>query len=143
METEKKYLKTIEEVSDALAAGKVLYNRYNQKIWKDKNGFIVSDTKYLNVGGICVEDELYILEPKPLEVKLWHLYEDKNGYTVFIVSKYTTKTETGFIGLSKKSCPLEYNSKGELLGDKNIYLVKELADLSQYFKKEPKNEKND
>ena len=74
MEQVKKYLKTIEEVSDALAAGKVIHNKYKTKIWKDKNGFIVSEnengSKFLNDYMFMQDDEPYILEPKPLEVKL-------------------------------------------------------------------------
>ena len=142
METVKKYLKTIEEVSDALAAGKILYDRYEQKIWKDKNGFIVSKKinglQFLNISSLCVEDKLYILEPKPLEVKLWHLYEDEQGIKFLAVEKYLGPEK--MIYLMNCLCDGELYSYYEN-GQKSVkeekngrVLVKELADLSEYFK---------
>ena len=77
MAEEKIFIKTIEELSDTLAAGKVVYDKYEQKTWKDKNGFLTTETKsgkrYFGKA-LWKEDGLYILEPIPLEVKLWHLY---------------------------------------------------------------------
>ena len=137
METVKKYLKTIEEVSDALAAGKVIYNKYKTKIWKDKNGFIVSETKigdkFLNDYMFTKDDEPYILEPKPLEVKLWHLYEDEGGRKILVYEKQ--KTIYPFVGINLNvSCFYHYNDEGKSLEPViSSKLVKELADLSQYF----------
>lgn len=142
MEQEKKYLKTIEEVSDALTAGKILYDRYEQKIWKDKNGFIVSKKinglQFLNISSLCVEDKLYILEPKPLEVKLWHLYEDIRGNKVLISGKYKDNVPYLFYGIVENASSFVfYNKNGKYWEIHKPYcdLVKEIADLSQYFEK--------
>lgn len=148
MEQQKVYLKTIEEVSDALAAGETIYNKYKTKIWKDKNGFIVSETeggsKFLNDYMFTQDDEPYILEPKPIEVKLWHLYEDNFGREIFIYYKCDLG-EHPFIGLVRENKDIEYIShNGEIWLDTNqkVFLVKELADLSKYFEKEKKDGEN-
>lgn len=141
METEKKYLKTIEEVSDALAAGKIIYDKYEQKTWKDKNGFFTTETKsgkkYLSKPCIDVEDRIYIMEPKPLEVKLWHLYENKEGRKVFIIYKGNWDDKYVFFGTLNNSLDgYYYNNKGKCRkNDVEYDLVKEIADLSKYFEK--------
>ena len=150
METEKKYLKTIEEVSDALAAGKVIYNKYKTKIWKDKNGFIVSETKggdkFLNDYMFTQDDEPYILEPKPLEVKLYHLYKDGSGDKFFIGKcRENISGAIEFMGVGQSDGLGFFLKSGERLhrgGFSCFNLVEELADLSKYFEKEPKNAKN-
>ena len=147
METEKKYLKTIEEVSDALAAGKKIYNGFGTSFKKDKNGFLIyelkSGKKYFSNEPVFVEDVLYILEPKPLEVKLWHLYKTNNGNIIFIISdKGKGLVDHYFLGLDIKEQDLSHfyecgTSEGE---DDGWDLVEEIADLSEYFNKE--NNKN-
>lgn len=140
MEQEKKYLKTIEEVSDALAAGKKIYNGFGKSFKKDKNGFLIyelkSGKKYFSNEPIFVEDVLYILEPKPLEVKLWHLYEDNFGDKVFIYYKGDLGKHP-FIGMVKENKDIVYVShNGEIYAtNQKVFLVKELADLSKYFEK--------
>lgn len=61
-----------------------------------------------------------ILKPKPIQPKLWHLYIDANGNTIFIFNKKGKKLK-GVICNNNKL-------KG------TTYLVKEIADLSGYFK---------
>lgn len=146
METEKKYLNTIEEVSDALAEGKVVYDKEEKKCWIDKNGFIVTENgmgeKFLNdYMWATKEHGYYILEPKPLEVKLWHLYENKNGEKVLIWEKFPSKNLLG-VNFSTKDTVL-FASNGTCLNEWSCDLVKELADLSKYFEKEDDNAKND
>lgn len=147
METVKKYLKTIEEVSDALAAGKVVYNKFKTSFRKDKNKFIVktfSDgTETLNSSLAFDENRFYVLEPKPLEVKLWHLYEDEGGRRILISEKQ--KTIYPFVGINLNTgCFYHYNDEGKSIEPViNSKLVKELADLSQYFEKGNNNAKND
>lgn len=150
METEKKYLKTIEEVSDALAAGKAVYDYNGDKYKKDKNGFIVRYSKggvFTTIGdSISLIDEPYILESKPLEVKLWHLYEDKRGSKVLISGKYTDDVPYLFYGIVENvSSFVFYNKNGKYWETNNPYcdLVKELADLSKYFEKGDNDAKND
>lgn len=150
MEQEKVYLKTIEEVSDALAAGKVVYDKYEVKIWKDKNGFVICKSKngdqYLKISSLCIEDDPYILEPKPLEVKLWHLYENGRGEIVFIGYKHEDPDgKLVFDGLNKTIGLQRYIISGKTIceGHSIFDLVKELADLSKYFEKEPDDAKND
>lgn len=149
MEQEKKYLKTIEEVSDALAAGKVVYDENGSSFKLDRNGFIVSESESFGpcVGAMVdLNTENYILEPKPLEVKLWHLYENGRGEKVFIGHVHENiEGEIEFYGLNKYTGFQVYKISG-----KNPYchypdfdLVKELADLSKYFEKGTDNEKND
>lgn len=135
MEQEKKYLRTIEEVSDALAAGKVVFCDYNKtKYHKDKNDFVIGKSEEF---GDCVGDMVeisykpYILEPKPLEVKLWHLYENKNGENVLILEEFPSKNLCG-INFSTKDTA-HFASNGTCLNEWSYDLVKELADLSQYF----------
>lgn len=144
MEQEKKYLKTMKEVSDALAAGKVVYfdDDRQDTLKKDENGFILLENKYekkLCVGCFLgIEDKPYILEQKPLEVKLWHLYEDKRGSKVLISGKYTDDVPYLFYGIVENvSSFVFYNKNGKYWETNNPYcdLVKELADLSKYFKK--------
>lgn len=46
MEQEKKYLKTIEEVSDALTAGKVVFcDAIKTRYYKDKNNLIIGESE--------------------------------------------------------------------------------------------------
>ena len=108
MEQEKKYLKTIEEVSNALANGKIV-----------------------------LDNKPYILEPKPLEVKLWHLYENGRGEKVFIGYEHEDPYgEIEFAGLNKSIGMQIYRITGKnaYKGASDFDLVKELADLSGYFK---------
>lgn len=141
METEKKYLSTIEEVSDALAAGKVVYDENGSSFWLDKNGFIVSESESFGpVVGAMVDlnVENYILESKPLEVKLWHLYEEEKGRRVLILSKDKTNLFpfTGVLFTENGYYDFDYfsnNGKSSHIDKRN--LVKELADLSKYFEK--------
>lgn len=142
MEQEKKYLKTIEEVSDALAEGKVVYDELNFSYQTDKNRFVVYKTELNGVvkygfGYPNVGDNPYILEPKPLEVKLWHLYEDKNGNKVFIINENKNKSKYPFSGYCKEySGLMNYSKTGEVWASIEYNLVKEIADLSKYFNKE-------
>lgn len=143
MEQEKKYLKTIEEVSDALAAGKVVYfdDDRQDALKKDENGMILLENKYetkLCVGCFLgIEDKPYILEPKPLEVKLWHLYENGRGEKVFIGYKHEDPDgEIEFVGIDKSIGIGYYRKSGTGEASSVFNLVKELADLSEYFKKE-------
>ena len=144
METEKKYLKTLEEVSDALAAGKVVYFDDNRQdtLKKDENGLILLENKYetkLCVGCFLgIEDKPYILEPKPLQVKQWHLYENEQGIKFLAVEKYLGPEK--MIYLMNCLCDgglYSYYKNGQksVKEEKNgRVLVKELADLSEYFK---------
>lgn len=139
MEQQKVYLKTMKEVSDTLAAGKVVYfdDDRQDTLKKDENGLILLENKYetkLCVGCFLgIKDKPYILEPKPLEVKLWHLYEDNAGRKVFITALETTIFPfVGFVFETKEI--FNYNTYGKILGvHKKIDLVKEIADLSKYF----------
>lgn len=138
MEQQKVYLKTIEEVSDALAAGKIVYNKFKTSFRKDKNGFLVSNGKdktiSLNTAIYIPQDTpLYVLEPKPLEVKLCHLYENKNGENVLIFEKFPSKNLRG-VNFSTKDTG-HFASNGTCLNEWGCDLVKEIADLSQYFVK--------
>lgn len=146
MEQEKKYLKTIEEVSDALAAGKVVYDENGSSFWLDKNGIVVSESESFGpcVGAMVdLTVENYILEPKPLEVKLWHLYEDNRGKKVFIHSYNKNYKKYPFLGVREDCCLTDcYDKQGNCMNDDSDgKLVKELADLSKYFEKENDNEK--
>ncbi|HJD19505.1 MAG TPA: hypothetical protein IAB21_03495 [Candidatus Avelusimicrobium excrementipullorum] len=142
METEKKYLKTIEEVSDALAAGKVVFcDAIKTKYHKDKNNLIIGESEeFGDYVGDFVEMQYspYILEPKPLEVKLWHLYETNNGNIIFIISdKGKGLVDCYFLGLDIKEQDLaHFYECGTFEGEDDGWdLVKELADLSKYFEK--------
>lgn len=144
MEQEKKYLKTIEEVSDALAAGKVVYDENGSSFWLDKNGIVVSESESFGpcVGAMVdLTVENYILEPKPLEVKLWHLYEDKKGDRVLIGGKYINDVPYPFYGIVKNGSGFIFYNKNGKSYELNYDLVKEIADLSKYFEKENDNEK--
>lgn len=140
MKQEKKYLKTIEEVSDALAAGKVVYDGRGMECIKDNNGFIVGKRNgedYILNTAFSTEYNPYILEPKPLEVKLWHLYENGRGEKVFI--GYEDEDQYGeieFVGLNKFIGMQIYRITGQTAykGASDFDLVKEIADLSGYFK---------
>lgn len=139
METNKKYLKTIEEVSDALTAGKVVFcDAIKTKYYKDKNNLIIGESEeFGDYVGDFVEMQYspYILEPKPLEVKLWHLYEDKKGDKVLIIGRYIDDVPYPFYGIVKNAYSFVfYNKNGKRWESNNHYdLVKELADLSEYF----------
>lgn len=142
MEQQKVYLKTIKEVSDALAAGKeVHFDNYRQDtLKKDENGLILLENKYetkLCVGCFLgIEDKPYILEQKPLEVKLWHLYKTNNGNIIFIIGdKGKDKIDYYLLGLDIKEQDLaHFYEDGTFEGEDDGWdLVKELSDLSQYF----------
>lgn len=145
MEQEKKYLKTIEEVSDALTAGKVVFcDAIKTRYYKDKNNLIIGESEeFGDYVGDFVEMQYspYILEPKPLEVKLWHLYEDKKGDRVLIGGKYINDVPYPFYGIVKNGSGFIFYNKNGKSYELNYDLVKEIADLSKYFEKEPKDEK--
>ena len=142
--TEKNYLKTVEEISSALAAGKVVYfdNARQDSLKKDENGMIVLENQYekkLCVGCLLgVDDKPYILEPKPLELKLWHLYQDCHKNKVLVIQETSGEEEKTFLGIHTKDLKvLSYYANGRMFKG-NLYapeeIVKEVADLSEYFK---------
>ena len=147
METNKKYLKTIEEVSDALAAGKVVFcDAIKTKYYKDKNNLIIGESEeFGDYVGDFVEMQYspYIIEPKPLEMKLWHLYEDRKGDKVLIIGRYIDDVPYPFYGISENVYGfIFYNKNGKCWESNGHYdLVKEIADLSKYFEKGNENEK--
>ena len=142
--TEKKYLKTVEEISSALAAGRVVYfdNARKDSLKKDENGMIVLENQYekkLCVGCLLgVDDKPYILEPKPLELKLWHLYQDCLKDKVLVIQETSGEEEKTFLAIHTKDLKvLSYYANGRRFKG-NLYapeeIVKEVADLSEYFK---------
>lgn len=85
----KKYLRTPEEIIDALQAGKTLHNKYSQ--WVLYNGFIMRKDK--NSDNWSVNDSLcsrfdkdaYIYEdPKPLKLEVGKFYRTMNGSKVVV-----------------------------------------------------------
>lgn len=86
----KRYLKTPEEMIDALQAGKTLHNKYSQ--WVLYNGFIMrKDKKSSNWSvndSLCsrFDDEIYIEEPKPLKLKVGKFYRTREGLKVIVLN---------------------------------------------------------
>lgn len=140
MEQEKKYLKTLEELRNALDSGNTVYGEdAGIRIRKSENGsYFYEDktncerftSKFLF---LPVPNKLYKLEPKPLEVKLWHLYEDKNGDKVLIISHcaYPSLGKEHFIGIKNKKDYENYDKYGKSEGSSD--LVKEIADLYDFI----------
>ena len=78
----KKYLKTIEEVSDALAAGKVVYDENGSSFKLDKNGIIVSESESFGpcVGAMVdLNTQNYILESEPFKIEVGKFYKTRGG----------------------------------------------------------------
>lgn len=92
----KRYLKTPEEVVQALKDGKVVESEgYSYKL---VNGVICSFYKQgyykWNVGGaIFQSDEPYVDEPEQLKLEVGKFYKTRNGKKAFVYGKYKNTNE--------------------------------------------------
>lgn len=85
----KRYLKSPEEVIDALVAGKVVCDEDSQ--WKLYKGFIVRkdngfDNWVANDALSSVFAGLYVDEPKPLKIEVGKFYKTRDGEKVIVLS---------------------------------------------------------
>lgn len=84
----KRYLKTPEEVTQALKEGKVVLDRTGNK-YKSINGFIV--VSYIS-GGWGVDpfignhEGLYVDEPEPLKLEVGKFYKTRDGKKAIILN---------------------------------------------------------
>lgn len=86
----KRYLKSPEEVIDALVAGKVVCDEDNSQ-WKLYKGFIVrkdndSDIWVVNDHIYSILTGLYVNEPKPLKIEVGKFYKTRDGEKVIVLS---------------------------------------------------------
>ena len=86
----KRYLKTPEEVIDALAAGKVVRDEGSQ--WTLYKGFIMRkdntfDNWVVNDYILSEYAGLYVDEPKPIEIEVGKFYKTRNGRKAFVYAK--------------------------------------------------------
>lgn len=93
----KRYLKTPEEIIDALQAGKTLHNKYSK--WVLYNGFIMRKDK--NSDNWAINDSLcsrlddvvyYSKDPKPLKLEVGKFYRTRGGKKVIVL--YVDKNDT-------------------------------------------------
>lgn len=85
----KKYLKSPEEVIDALVAGKVVCDKESQ--WKLHKGFIVRKDEDFDIWIVndCISSNyagLYIDEPEPLKLEVGKFYKTREGGKVIILA---------------------------------------------------------
>lgn len=85
----KKYLKTPEEVIDALVAGKVVCDEGSQ--WKLYKGFVMRkdngfDSWVVNDYILSEYTGLYIDEPAPLKIDVGKFYKTREGKKVIILT---------------------------------------------------------
>lgn len=101
----KRYLKTYEEVIDALKAGKVIRDKDSQ--WTLRDGFIVrKDANYASwVINDCISSNytgLYIDEPKSLKLEVGKFYKTRRGDKVVCLCQkgdyYIHKLDTYVVG---------------------------------------------
>lgn len=86
----KRYLKTLEEVIDALQAEKFvrddegyIYKMYKGVIfWRKEEQWHVAPT-------ICHDYGLYVDEPEPLKLEVGKFYKTRNGKKAFVFAKIT------------------------------------------------------
>lgn len=86
----KKYLKTPEEVIDALQSGKTIHDHSSQ--WKLHKGFIVrknanSDTWIVNDYVPSNYDGIYVEEQEPLKLEVGKFYKTRDGRKAWVVSQ--------------------------------------------------------
>ena len=117
----KKYLKTPEEVIDALAAGQIVCDEDSQ--WKLYKGFVMrKDNAFDNwvVNDYILSDYvgLYIDEPEPLKLEVGKFYKIRNGKKAIILADDCESTnypylvaeigkETHIYRLNKNGCVYE------------------------------------
>ncbi len=95
----KRYLKTSEEVIDALQEGKEIQDETS--IWKLHKGFIVRKNKDSDYW--IVNDRIgrhfkgiYIEEPGPLKMEVGKFYKTRNGKKAFIYGEYYGNKKTEY-----------------------------------------------
>lgn len=86
----KRYLKTYEEVIDALKAGKVI--RDKDSLWELREGFIVrKDTNYASwVINDCISSDysgIYVEEPDQLKLEVGKFYKTRDGRKAIVYAK--------------------------------------------------------
>lgn len=104
----KRYLKTPEEIIDALQAGKTLHNKYSK--WVLYNGFIMrkdknSDNWAIN-DALCsrFDDEIYIEDPKPLKLEVGKFYRTRDGRKAWVMECTDMKGAFPFRVATQREC---------------------------------------
>lgn len=103
----KRYLKTPEEVIDALQDGKVVIDGegYNYKLykgiifWKYKNKWAVTPTTSCLYG-------LYVNEPEPLKLEVGKFYRTRDGRKAWVVECTDKKGAFPFKVATQKECTM-------------------------------------
>lgn len=88
----KRYLKTYEEVIDALKAGKVI--RDTDSLWTLRDGFIVRKRKDANYTSWVINDcissnysGIYVEEPDQLKLEVGKFYKTRDGRKAIVYAK--------------------------------------------------------
>ena len=109
----KRYLKTPEEVIDALRAGKVLTSDEEKSTWTMYNGVIVRKKKekeYFgkwSIGNAIVDYfDVYVNEPEPLKLEVGKFYKRRDGKKVVVLGKNPNHSDC----FSYRVMAMEYNS---------------------------------
>lgn len=116
----KRYLKSAEEVIDALVAGKVVCDEDSQ--WKLYKGFIVrkdngfDDTWIANDHISSNFTGLYVDEPKPLKIEVGKFYKTRNGEKVIILADNCDKKNYPYLvaEIGKETHPYRLNTNGRI-----------------------------
>ena len=86
----KRYLKTSEEVIDALQDGKEIHDS-DGRVWKLYKGCVIRKDKSgfwsINTPIDANYDELYVYETEPLKLEVGKFYKTRNGRKAFVYAK--------------------------------------------------------
>ena len=115
----KKYLKTPEEVIDALVAGKVVCDEDSQ--WKLYKGFVMRkdngfDNWVVNDYILSEYTGLYIDEPAPLKIDVGKFYKTREGKKVIILADNYNRINYPYLvaEIGKETKPYRLNPNGRV-----------------------------
>lgn len=115
----KRYLKTLEQVIDALRAGKVIHDEDSQ--WALHKGFIVRkdngfDDWVVNDSIDSSYSNVYIEESEPLKLEVGKFYKTRGGKKVIILANNCEKPNNPYLvaGIDIWGKPYKVNKNGRV-----------------------------
>lgn len=110
----KRYLKTPEEVIDALQAGKVIRNKESQ--WKLHKGFIVRkddafDAWVVNDCLCSSHTDIYVEEPDPFKLEVGKFYRTRDGRKAIVLGEGLNLKNPFMVSIIGSISPAYYVSK--------------------------------
>lgn len=110
----KRYLKTYEEVIDALKAGKVIRDKDSQ--WTLRDGFIIrKDANYASwVINDCISSnytDIYVDEPEPLKIEVGKFYKTRDCRKAIVLGECLNLKNPFMVSIIGSISPAYYVSE--------------------------------